>query len=104
MPCPHCNRRFNESKSFLVLNKVVAAQRHIPICKDIIHKPSPVMMSKSQSNFWKSPTRSSISPVRLKQVESRVDSGLNALRRSEGIEQYAKAMRRHLDAKRKEEQ
>jgi hypothetical protein len=30
IPCPHCNRRFNEK----------AAERHIPKCKDIRAKPS----------------------------------------------------------------
>ena len=30
IPCPHCNRRFNEK----------AAERHIPQCQNIIAKPS----------------------------------------------------------------
>jgi hypothetical protein len=30
VPCPHCNRRFNET----------SAQRHIPVCKNMKSKPT----------------------------------------------------------------
>ena len=37
IPCPHCNRRFNET----------AAERHIPKCKDIRAKPTALMRGSS---------------------------------------------------------
>ena len=85
----------NVSIMFKLKPYVDAAQRHIPICKDTVHRPNPVKSAVKPANNFKgldSPQRKqSISPSRKPYQESRTDSGLQNLKlRSGGIEQYQK--------------